>query len=65
MIHKACGTTPYGDIAAFKTQATYWIGTVFSAPQKDCGKAERDGDDRRPGIFLVTILVKAEFALAM
>src|SRR6266542_247368 len=61
VIDKARGTAPYRDVTAFEAQAAYRIRAAFTAPQEYSGQAERDGDDRSPGILFVTILVKAEF----
>src|SRR5712691_10847170 len=61
MIGEASGTAPHHDVTAFEAQAAHWIGASFAAPQEYGRQAERNGDDRSPGILLVAVLVKAEF----
>src|SRR6266852_2620044 len=61
VIDEACGTAPHRDVTAFEAQATQWIGAAIAAPQEYGGQAERDRDDRSPGILLVTVLMEAEF----
>src|ERR1700674_2013309 len=61
VIDKACGTAPHRDVTAFEAQTAHGIGAAFAAPQKYGGQAKRDGDDRSPGIFLVTVLMETEF----
>jgi len=61
VIDKACGTAPHRDVTAFEAQTAHGIGAAFTAPQEYGGQAKRDRDDRSPGIFLVTVLMEAEF----
>jgi hypothetical protein len=61
VIDEACGTSPHHDVAAFETKAAHSIGATFAAPQEDSRQTERDGDDRRPSILLVTVLMETEF----
>src|SRR5690349_8952245 len=60
VINEPGGAAPYRNISVFEAQAPHGIRTAFTAPQKSSGNAKRDGDNRRPGIPLVTILVQAE-----
>src|SRR5712691_8814514 len=61
VINETCGTAPHRDVAAFEGQAAHRIGAAFAAPQEYGRQAERDGDDRGPGILFVTVLMEAEF----
>jgi len=48
--------------ALFEVQAAHWIGPAFAAPQEYGRQADRDGDNRSPGILFVTVLMEAEFS---
>src|SRR5216684_7569316 len=61
VIDEACGTAPHRDVTAFEPQPAHRIGAAFAAPQEYGRQAERDGDNRSPGILLVTVLMEAEF----
>ena len=61
VVDEAGGTAPNRDVAALQTEAAHGIGAALAAPQKHSGQAERDRDDGRPGILLVTILMQPEF----
>src|SRR5258708_26963886 len=61
VIDKARGTAPHRDVTVFEAQTAHGIGAAFTAPQEYGVQAKRDGDDRSPGIFLVTVLMEAEF----
>jgi hypothetical protein len=61
VIDEASGTAPHHDVTAFQSQAAHWIGPTFATPQEYGRQAERNGDDRSPGILLVAVLMKTEF----
>ena len=60
VIDEARGTAPHRRRRRFRAQAAHRIGAALAAPQEYGGQAQRDGDDRRPGILLVTVLMEAE-----
>ena len=62
VIDEARGTAPDRHVAVFDAQAADRIAAPLSAPQEYGGQAQRDGDDGRPGILFVAVLVEAEFA---
>ena len=59
VIDEAGGTAPHRNVTAFEAQAAHRIGAAFAAPQEYGRQAERNGDDRSPGILLVTVLMEA------
>lgn len=61
VIDEAGGTSPHCDVTAFEAEVAHWIGTTFATPQEYSRQTERDRDDRRPSILLVTVLMETEF----
>ena len=60
MINEPRGAAPHHHIAAFEAKPPHGVGTPLAAPQKHGGQSERNGDDGRPGVLLVAILMQAE-----
>src|SRR5262245_9353656 len=61
VINETSRSTPHHGVTVFEAHAAHPIRATLAAPQKYSRHAERNGDDRRPGIVLITILVEAEF----
>src|ERR1700688_2859039 len=61
VIDEARGSAPYSDVTAFQAQAAHRVGPALAAPQEYGRQAQRDGDDRSPGILLVAVLMQTEF----
>jgi hypothetical protein len=60
VIDEARGTAPHHHVAAFEAHAAHRIAAPLAAPQEGGGQAQGDGDDGRPGIVLVAVLMQAE-----
>ena len=65
VVDKAGGAAPDSDVAAFETKAPDGVGAALAAPQKNGGDSERDGDDRRPLVLLVAVLMEAELGTGL
>src|SRR2546427_585425 len=61
VIDKTGGAAPHCDVAVFDPQAAHGILAAFAAPQKYRRQAERNRDDRGRRVFLVAILMEAQF----
>src|SRR5215471_10681769 len=61
MIDEPRRTAPHNHVAVFHREAAYRVGTALAAPQEHRGKAERNRNNRGPGIVLVAILMETEF----
>jgi hypothetical protein len=51
---------PYHDVPVFNWEAADRIRAAFATPQEYGRNAEGNGNDRRPAIILVAILVEAK-----
>src|SRR5688500_13544168 len=60
VIEEASRSAPHRNVSALDQQPTKWIGALLPAPQEYGRDSQRDGDNRSPGILLVTVLVDAE-----
>src|ERR1035438_864193 len=61
VIHEACGTAPHHHVAALQPQTAYWTAAALPAPQEHGRQAQGYGNDGRPGVLLVAVLMEAEF----
>src|SRR5215471_4826709 len=61
MIDEPRRTAPHNHVAVFDREAAHRFGTALAAPQEHRGKAERNRNNRGPGIVLVAILMETEF----
>ena len=60
VIDEARGTAPHRHVAAFQPQTAHRVSAPFAAPQEYRRQPQRDGNDRRPGVVLIAILMQSE-----